>query len=158
MLGRSLSRGITSQASQLIRASNYFRGSTLKRNLSLLYTEKHEWFLAIDDGKGKVGISNYAQDKLGDIVFVELPQVGETLNISDKCAEVESVKAASEIYMPVSGTVVEVNKEVTETCALINKSPEDKGWLFVVELSKPAELKSLMSAEAYEDFIKSEEV
>jgi len=118
------------------------------------FSEKHEWVLV--DGKiGTVGISEYAQDSLGDIVYAQLPDVGSEYAIMDECGALESVKAASELFCPVSGKVVEKNEEVEGTPGLINKSCYDKGWLFKVELTKPDELNQLMDEAAYTKFLKS---
>jgi len=106
---------------------------------------------------GTVGISNYAQDSLGDIVYAQLPDVGSEFAIMDECGALESVKAASELYCPLSGKVVEKNTEVEATPGLINSSCYDKGWLFKLELSKPEELNDLMDEEAYEKFLKAQQ-
>jgi len=120
------------------------------------FTEKHEW-VELNGKIGTIGISNYAQDSLGDIVYAQLPDVGTDFAIMDECGALESVKAASELYCPLSGKVTEKNAEVENTPALINKSCYDKGWLFKLELSKPEEMNGLMDEAAYERFLKSEE-
>ena len=112
------------------------------------YTTDHEYVRT--EGKiGTVGISNYAQEQLGDIVFVELPAVGATFKKGDEVAVVESVKAASEIYAPVSGTVTEVNEALSDEPGLINSDPAAAGWIFKLELSDEAELESLLDEAAY---------
>lgn len=115
------------------------------------YTKEHEWIDVAGD-VGTVGISEYAQEQLGDVVFVELPKVGATVAQHGQIAVVESVKAASEIYSPVSGTVAEVNDAVAKEPALVNQSAEDKGWFFKIKLSNPGELAGLMDAAAYKKF------
>ena len=112
------------------------------------YTQDHE-YIRLDGATGIVGITNYAQDQLGDIVFVELPSVGAKLKKGDEAAVVESVKAASEIYSPASGTVVEVNIALTGEPGLINTSPDADGWIYKLRLDSTAELDSLMDAAAY---------
>lgn len=115
------------------------------------YTKEHEW-IDVADGVGAVGISEYAQEQLGDVVFVELPKVGATVAQHGQIAVVESVKAASEIYSPVSGTITEVNDALAKEPALVNQSAEDKGWFFKIKLSNPGELTGLMDAAAYRKF------
>ncbi|XP_054276098.1 glycine cleavage system H protein, mitochondrial-like [Macrosteles quadrilineatus] len=121
-----------------------------------LYTPKHEW-IKVNGEVGTVGISHYAQDSLGDVVFAQLPEVGEKIEKDSEVGALESVKAASELYSPVSGTVVEKNTEVEDTPALINQSCYDKGWLFKVQLSKPDELKDLLNEEKYKEFLKTDQ-
>jgi glycine cleavage system H protein len=116
---------------------------------NLLYTETHEWIHA-EDNIATVGISDFAQQQLGDITFVELPEVGDEFAPNDEIAVVESVKAASDIYSPLSGKVVEVNKELDSTPELVNSDPYIKGWLFKIEISDQDELASLMSGKEYE--------
>ncbi|XP_031631207.1 glycine cleavage system H protein, mitochondrial [Contarinia nasturtii] len=118
------------------------------------YTEKHEW-VQVNGDIGIVGISNYAQEALGDVVFAQLPDVGTVLTQGDECGALESVKAASEVYTPVSGTVTEKNTEVEDTPSLINSSCYDKGWLFKVKLSKQDEVDTLMNEEKYDEYLKS---
>jgi glycine cleavage system H protein len=112
------------------------------------YTKEHEWISAAD-GEAAVGISAYAQEQLGDIVFVELPEVGKALKKGDIAAVVESVKAASEVYAPASGEVVAVNDALGDDPGLVNRSPEDEGWFFRLKLSDPAEVDGLMDGDAY---------
>ncbi|PAV22178.1 glycine dehydrogenase [Pyrrhoderma noxium] len=114
------------------------------------YTSDHE-VVAFDDATniGTVSITDYAQSSLGDVVFVELPTVGTEVAAGDQIGAVESVKAASDIYSPVSGTVEEVNESLGDQPGLINKSPEDKAWLCKIKLSNPSEVEGLMDAEAY---------
>jgi glycine cleavage system H protein len=112
------------------------------------YTEDHE-YIRVDGATATVGITNYAQDQLGDIVFVELPSVGQKLSKGDEAAVVESVKAASEIYAPASGTVTAVNTALTGEPGLINSSADADGWIYKLTLDNPAELDSLMDDAAY---------
>jgi glycine cleavage system H protein len=105
--------------------------------------------------RAEVGITDFAQDNLGDIVYVQLPEVGATLVRNASCAEVESTKSVSDIYTPVSGTVVEVNEALTTTPEVVNTDPYGAGWIFRVELSDPAELDSLMDAAAYRTLVAS---
>lgn len=118
------------------------------------YTKEHEW-VAVDGDIGTVGITRYAQEQLGDIVFVELPEVGKTLAKGGEAAVVESVKAASDVYAPVSGDVTAVNESLTDAPATVNEDAEGKGWFMKVKLRNPAELGDLMTAEQYQDFLKS---
>ena len=115
----------------------------------LKYTSSHEWLRAEDDGLITVGISDHAQELLGDLVFVELPEVGIDYVAGDECCVVESVKAASDVYMPVSGEVVEVNEALADEPEMINSSPYDNGWLFKIKPSTD-ELAEMMDADAYQ--------
>ncbi|CAG9558054.1 unnamed protein product [Danaus chrysippus] len=117
-----------------------------------LYTKKHEW-VSLEGGIGTIGISNYAQDALGEVVFVQLPEVGRTVAAAEEVGALESVKAASEVYSPVSGTVTEKNDAVESSPSLINKSCYEDGWLFKVKLSKTEELQSLMDQETYDKYL-----
>jgi glycine cleavage system H protein len=119
--------------------------------MSRYYTEDHEW-IDVDGTTATVGITNYAQEQLGDIVFAEVPVVGATLKKGGDAAVVESVKAASDVYAPVSGLVVEGNGALEGDPALVNTDPEGTGWFFRLTLSDPSELDSLMNAEAYQLF------
>ena len=112
------------------------------------YTEDHE-YIRVEGTAGVVGITNYAQDQLGDIVFVELPKIGQKLKKGDEAAVVESVKAASEIYAPASGTVTAVNDRLSGEPGLINTSPDADGWIYKLTLDAPAELETLMDDAAY---------
>ncbi|KZS08876.1 glycine cleavage system H protein [Daphnia magna] len=118
------------------------------------YTEQHEW-VDVQGTIGTVGVTDYAQGALGDVVFAQLPEPDSELNQMDDCGALESVKAASELYSPVSGTVTEKNKDVEETPALINQSPYEKGWLFKIKLSKPEELDALLDEAGYENHLKN---
>jgi len=116
------------------------------------FTDQHEWIRMGGDA-GVVGISDYAQNALGDVVFVELPEKGAVLAKGDEAAVVESVKAASEIYAPVSGEITEVNEALADNTALVNQSPMENGWFFKIKLSKSEELETLMDEQAYQSFI-----
>ncbi|MFB5660839.1 glycine cleavage system protein GcvH [Alteribacillus sp. HJP-4] len=118
----------------------------------LKYSEEHEW-VKQEDGKVRVGITDFAQSELGDIVFVELPEVGDEVKADDPFGSVESVKTVSELYAPVSGKVVEVNEELDDSPEFVNESPYDKAWMIVVEPSNESELDELMSAEEYEEMV-----
>ncbi len=120
--------------------------------MSKYFTEDHEW-IAVDGDTATVGITDHAQDQLGDIVFVELPEVDEEYGKGDDTAVVESVKAAGDVHNPVSGTVTEVNETLEDEPALVNTSPEGDGWIYKIKLSDPAELEDLMDEAAYQAFI-----
>lgn len=120
--------------------------------MSRYYTEDHEW-VEVDGDTGTVGISEYAQSQLGDIVFVETPDEGKEVGKGDDIAVVESVKAASDVYSPVSGTVIEGNAALADTPELVNEDPEGDGWFFKLTLSDPSELESLMDEAKYADFV-----
>ena len=115
----------------------------------LLYASSHEWARRLDDDIVEVGISDYAQEALGDVVYVELPEVGSEVSAGEECCAVESVKAESDIYAPVSGEIVEVNQELDGEPELLNESPYESGWMFRIKASDLSELESLLSAEAY---------
>lgn len=120
--------------------------------MAMKYTEDHEW-VAIAGDVGTVGITDHAQEQLGDIVFVELPDVGSVVSKGDETGVVESVKAASEIYAPVSGEIVEVNAALADAPATANSDPTGTGWFFKIKLSDPAELDGLMDEAAYQDLV-----
>lgn len=119
----------------------------------LLYTKDHEWIKLHDDGTATIGITDYAQESLGDITFVEFPEVGAMLEIGDTFGVVESVKAASDLYMPVSGEVVEINEEVDSAPELVNQEAFTAGWLLKVRLSDDSQVAELMKPEAYAELI-----
>lgn len=116
----------------------------------LKYAKSHEWIRVDADGLATVGISEFAQDALGDVVFVELPKSGASVNAGQEVAVVESVKAASDIYSPVSGSIVAVNDTLRDKPELLNSSPLDQGWLFRIKMSNATEVGSLLDAAAYE--------
>lgn len=117
------------------------------------YYEQHEWLKMIDEKTGIVGISYYAQDSLGDIVYLQAPETGKEVAQGEEVAEIESVKAVSTIYSPVSGKIVEVNEEVINSPEIINQDPYEQGWIYKIEITNPDELNSLMNAETYRRFI-----
>jgi glycine cleavage system H protein len=119
---------------------------------NLHYSEEHEW-VRVDGTRATIGITDFAQDALGDVVFVQLPDAGLAVIRSAGCAEVESTKSVSEIYAPLSGTVVEVNAALEDAPELVNQDPYGDGWIFVVEMSDPAEIESLMGAGAYRTLV-----
>lgn len=114
----------------------------------LLYSEEHEWVKQEGD-KVRIGITDFAQDELGDIVFVELPEVGDELELDEPFGSVESVKTVSELYAPLSGKIVEVNEDLEDSPEFVNDSPYDKAWMVVVEPSDESELDRLLTAEQY---------
>ena len=118
----------------------------------LRYTQEHEW-VRVDGTTARVGITDYAQDALGDVVYVDLPQVGAAVAAMTSCCEVESTKSVSEIFSPVSGSVAEVNSDLTDTPQMINEDPYGKGWIFAVEIADSAELDRLMDSAAYQAFL-----
>ena len=120
--------------------------------MSRYFTEDHEW-IEVDGDIGTVGITDYAQGQLGDIVFVEVPAEGKELSKGDEAAVVESVKAASDVYSPVSGVVLEGNAALEESPALVNEDPEGEGWFFKLTLTDTSELEGLMDESAYEAFV-----
>ena len=121
----------------------------------LRYSKEHEWVRKESDSIGVIGVTQFAVGELGDIVFLELPEVGSEVTRDGQMGEVESVKAVSEIYSPVTGRVIERNEEAVDDPEAVNNSPYDDGWLVKVEMTDPSELDSLMSAEQYEEFISS---
>jgi glycine cleavage system H protein len=123
---------------------------------NLMYSTEHEWLL-VEGDQARVGITDYAQDQLGDIVYVDLPKVGGRTEFMKKFGEIESVKVASEIFAPVSGEVVEVNGALADTPELVNKDSYGEGWLVVIRMSDAAESDKLLSAEAYRDLIRREQ-
>lgn len=116
------------------------------------FTEDHEW-IELDGDIATVGITDYAQSQLGDIVFVETPEEGKELAKGDDAAVVESVKAASDVYAPVSGVVIEGNSDLDDNPALVNEDPEGEGWFFKMTLTDPSELEALMDEAKYESFV-----
>ena len=121
----------------------------------LRYSKDHEW-VRVDGDRGRIGITDYAQNQLGDVVFLELPEVGRTLTTGEQFGTVESVKAVSELFSPVAGEVVEVNSELTAKPELINEDPHGEAWMMVVRITDPATVEALMDAEAYKTFVESE--
>ena len=118
------------------------------------YTQEHEW-IRVEGDVGTIGITQYSQEQLGDVVFVDVPQAGRKVAKGEACAVVESVKAASDIYAPVTGEVVEANAALAESPGVVNADPMGKGWFFKIKLSDKGELSGLMDEAAYNDFVKS---
>ena len=125
--------------------------------VELKYAKSHEWARTNDDGSVTVGISDTAQDQLGDMVFIEVPEVGQTVTAEEACAVVESVKAASDVYTPVGGKIVEVNEDLADSPETVNNDAYGEGWIFRLEPSDAGELGALMDADAYEAFLASED-
>ncbi len=121
----------------------------------LKYTEEHEWVL-VEDDIVTIGVTDFAQDQLGDIVFVELPEVGDTLEVGDTFGVVESVKAVSDVYAPVSGEVVEINEALPDEPEALNNSPYDEGWMIKMKLTDSGALADLMDVAAYQTFVEKD--
>ena len=120
---------------------------------ALLYTKDHEWIQIHDDGTATVGITDYAQQRLGDITFVEFPTLGESFRLAETFGVVESVKAASDLFMPLDGEVIEVNEDVDAEPELLNRDPYGKGWLLKVRLIDASQVAALLKADAYSELI-----
>ena len=120
---------------------------------NLKFTKDHEW-IDVEGDIARIGITNYAQEQLGDVVFVELPEAGRQFQQGNDAAVVESVKAASEVYAPVSGEIVEPNTKLEDDPALVNQDPTENGWFFTMKVSNPDELNDLMDEAAYADYVK----
>lgn len=123
----------------------------------LKYSSSHEWVMAEGNGVYSVGITEHAQELLGDMVFVDLPEIGSTVNAGDDCAVAESVKAASDIYAPISGEIVEINEELEGAPELVNSAPYAEGWLFRIKASDEAELNGLLDAAGYQALLEEED-
>lgn len=122
---------------------------------NLQYTKDHEWILVTGE-TGTIGITSFAQNQLGDIVNVDLPRIGDTFDAHDVFGEIESVKTFSELFIPVSGEVVEINEQLGEAPELVNNAPYGEGWMIKIKLSNPAEVDKLLNSTEYEDFITSQ--
>ena len=120
----------------------------------LRYSKEHEW-VRLEDGKIRIGITDFAQSELGDIVFVELPQIGDVIKLNEPFGSVESVKTVSELYAPVSGKVVAINSDLEESPEYVNESPYDKAWMIVVEPSELSEVDDLLTPEQYDELIEA---
>lgn len=117
------------------------------------FTDSHEWIKKDGSTVGIVGVTQYAQKELGDIVYVELPRVGKSVKKGEEAAVLESTKAAADVYSPISGTILEVNELLRESPELINQSPENQGWIFKIQLSDPKELEGLLDQQGYQKMI-----
>mgnify|MGYP001026512384 CR=1 FL=1 len=124
---------------------------------NLKYSEEHEWVLVESATKALIGITEFAAESLGDVVFVDLPEVGGEVGQEEKMGEIESVKAVSDLYSPVSGKITERNEQVMDNPQLVNDSPFDAGWMIRVELSDPSQLDKLLSAEQYDSFLAAQD-
>ncbi|BET97883.1 glycine cleavage system protein GcvH [Xenorhabdus taiwanensis] len=123
----------------------------------LKYTESHEWVRSEGNGEYTVGITEHAQNLLGDMVFVDLPEIGAEVNGGDDCAVVESVKAASDIYAPVSGKIIAINPDLENSPELVNSEPYNEGWLFRIKITDESELANLLDAESYRSLLEEDE-
>lgn len=123
---------------------------------NLRYSEDHEW-VKVDGDHGIVGITHHAQEALGDIVFVELPEVGDEVEQGDTAGSIESVKAVSDIYSPLSGEIAEVNDALEDAPEVVNSSPYEEGWILKIKIAEPAQLDGLMDSAAYQEFLKESE-
>ena len=119
------------------------------------YSKEHEW-IQMNEDIATIGITNHAQESLGDIVYIELPQIGKKVELGNEVSVIESVKAASDIYSPVDGEIIEVNTSLNDNAALVNQDPENEGWIFKLKVGDKKQLDSLMSLSDYETYIKQE--
>ena len=119
------------------------------------YSKDHEW-IEVDGDNAIIGITNHAQESLGDIVFVDLPEINKFVKAGDEVSIIESVKAASDIYSPIDGEIIEINQNLTDDAALINQSAEASGWIFKLKISNQSQLNDLMTLVQYEEFLKQE--
>ena len=119
---------------------------------NLKYTSDHEWVL-IESGRAKVGITDYAQDALGDVVFVDIPEVGKRVTVGETVTEVESTKSVSDIYAPLEGEIIEINQELDDSPELLNGDPYGEGWIFILELNDAASIDNLLSAKEYRELV-----
>jgi glycine cleavage system H protein len=124
---------------------------------NLKYSEEHEWVLVESDTKALIGITEFAAGSLGDVVFVDLPEAGVEVGQADKMGEIESVKAVSDLYSPVSGKITERNEHLMDNPQIVNDSPFEAGWMIRVDMSDPSQLDRLMSAEQYESFLAAQD-
>ena len=123
----------------------------------LMFTSSHEWVKDEGDDTVTIGITDHAQELLGDLVFVELPEIGDVIETGGEAGVVESVKAASDIYSPVSGEVIEINEDLVDSPELVNEQPYDNGWIYKMKLNDASEIEALLDAEAYSDVVESED-
>nr|XP_006122743.1 glycine cleavage system H protein, mitochondrial [Pelodiscus sinensis] len=145
---------INNQISTLSLKMDFFLKHEVCFILARKFTDKHEW-ISVENGIGTVGISNFAQEALGDVVYCSLPEIGTKLNKQDEFGALESVKAASELYSPLTGEVTEINTALADNPGLVNKSCYEDGWLIKMTVDNPSELNELMNEDAYEKYIKS---
>ena len=127
----------------------------MKTPKELRYSEEHEW-VKVEGNQVRIGITDFAQSELGDIVFVELPEVGDEISADEPFGSVESVKTVSELYAPISGKVVAINEDLDDSPEFVNESPYEKAWMIVVELTDASEVDNLMTAEQYEEMVKED--
>ncbi|MEL6181328.1 MAG: glycine cleavage system protein GcvH [Myxococcota bacterium] len=120
-----------------------------------VYTKSHEWIRDNGDGTATIGITAYAQDQLGEVVYYEPPEVGDTCEAGDQVATIESVKAVSDVYTPISGEIASVNEELEDSPEVINDDPYDAGWMFTVTIGDPDELEALLDSDAYQELVDS---
>jgi glycine cleavage system H protein len=120
-----------------------------------LYSKDHEW-ISVHDNVGTIGITDYAQHELGDVVYVDLPEVGDTFDSGEPFGSVESVKAVSEVFCPIAGEIVEVNSKLEESPELINQSPHQQAWMVRIRITNPEELKSLLNSEEYQEYLQEQ--
>ena len=123
----------------------------------LMFTSSHEWVRDEGDDTVTIGITDHAQELLGDLVFVELPDIGDVIETGGEAGVVESVKAASDIYSPVTGEVIEINEDLVDSPELVNEQPYDNGWIYKIKLSNSSEMDDLLDAEAYSEVVESED-
>lgn len=135
-------------------SARYLSGASRLLAATRRFTDKHEW-ISVEDGVGTVGISKFAQESLGDVVYCSLPEIGAKLNKLEEFGTLESVKAASELFSPLTGEVAAINEALADNPGLVNKSCYDEGWLIKVTVDVPSELDDLMSEDAYEKYVKS---
>jgi glycine cleavage system H protein len=132
-----------------------YGGIRMNTPKELRYSEEHEW-VKVEGEQVRIGITDFAQHELGDIVFVELPEVGDVVTVNEPFGSVESVKTVSELYAPISGKVVAINEDLSDSPEFVNESPYEKAWMIIVEPTNSSELDSLMSAEQYEEMVKED--
>ena len=119
---------------------------------NLKYTSDHEWVM-IENDRAKVGITDYAQDALGDVVFVDIPEVGKRVTVGETVTEVESTKSVSDIYAPLEGEIIEINQDLDDSPELLNEDPYGEGWIFILELNDAASIDNLLSAKEYRELV-----
>jgi glycine cleavage system H protein len=122
---------------------------------NLKYTKEHEW-IEVEGDRAKVGITEYAQQQLGDVVYVELPEIGASFSTAAVFGSIESVKAVSELFCPVGGEVVDINQDVVDSPELVNQAPHDKAWLMVIKMTDPSVVETLLSASDYQKYVEEE--